>query len=83
MIATPHCLGVADGVGGWNSVGVDAGKYSRELLDRVRKRVNALEATVGTPWSASWPAGGLCVDPLGIRTLSLGEDFFPITLIVL
>jgi protein phosphatase PTC7 len=54
VIATPHCLGVADGVGGWNSVGVDAGKYSRELLDRVRKRVNALEATVGTPWSASW-----------------------------
>ncbi|CEM15543.1 unnamed protein product [Vitrella brassicaformis CCMP3155] len=30
-------LGVADGVGGWDSVGVDAGQYSKELLQRVEE----------------------------------------------
>lgn len=27
-----QAIGVADGVGGWADVGVDAGKYSRELM---------------------------------------------------
>ncbi|CAN1323550.1 Probable protein phosphatase 2C 55, partial [Linum perenne] len=27
-----HAIGVADGVGGWADLGVDAGQYSRELM---------------------------------------------------
>lgn len=27
-----HCLGVADGVGGWAEIGVDPGLYSRQLM---------------------------------------------------
>ena len=28
-----HCLGVADGVGGWAEIGVDPGLYSSQLMD--------------------------------------------------
>jgi len=30
--ATPRALGIADGVGGWACLGIDAGLYSRELM---------------------------------------------------
>ena len=32
-------LGVADGVGGWNDVGVDPGIFSREFLFNVEKNI--------------------------------------------
>ncbi|KAL0351893.1 UNVERIFIED_CONTAM: putative protein phosphatase 2C 55 [Sesamum calycinum] len=35
-----HAIGVADGVGGWADVGVDAGKYARELMSN---SVNAIQ----------------------------------------
>lgn len=28
-----HCIGVADGVGGWAEIGVDPGLYSRQLME--------------------------------------------------
>eukprot|EP01066_Platyproteum_vivax_P009468 Platyproteum_vivax@DN4170_c0_g1_i1.p1 len=34
---TDRALGVADGVGSWESVGIDAGLYSKELLRRVEE----------------------------------------------
>ncbi|GAB4816100.1 hypothetical protein N2152v2_003146 [Parachlorella kessleri] len=38
-----HCLGVADGVGGWAEIGVDPGLYSRQLMDFAK------EATANCP----------------------------------
>ncbi|PIN12199.1 Serine/threonine protein phosphatase [Handroanthus impetiginosus] len=35
-----HAIGVADGVGGWADLGVDAGKYARELMSN---SVNAIQ----------------------------------------
>ena len=32
--ANEGCLAVADGVGGWNEVGVDPSNYSRELCKK-------------------------------------------------
>lgn len=42
-------LGVADGVGGWADIGVDAGEYSRMLMDKARA------AARGTPPGSTAP----------------------------
>jgi len=43
--SAPHALGVADGVGGWAELGIDAGAYARALMDGVEKSCdNALVA---------------------------------------
>eukprot|EP00392_Amoebophrya_sp_AT5.2_P019554 g20444.t1 len=37
LMLTSKIIGVADGVGGWSRRGIDAGEYSRALLDHVEK----------------------------------------------
>jgi len=36
---TPSAMGVADGVGGWGLIGIDAGLYSRQLMEFARECV--------------------------------------------
>lgn len=45
-------VGVADGVGGWAKLGIDAGEYARELMSRAEQAVRAS------------PEG--CVDPFQV-----------------
>jgi protein phosphatase PTC7 len=33
--ASPFCLAVADGVGGWANMGIDPGIYSRKLISNI------------------------------------------------
>ena len=44
----PLALGVADGVGGWAEVGVDAGAYARLLMDHAREEAEALLAAASS-----------------------------------
>ena len=37
VFATPHVVGVADGVGGWAARGVDSGLYARGLMDGCKR----------------------------------------------
>lgn len=39
-----HVVGVADGVGGWADVGIDAGKFARELMSN---SINAIQEQPG------------------------------------
>lgn len=41
--AGDHCIGVADGVGGWAEVGVDPGLYSRELMSHALDLLDGID----------------------------------------
>ncbi|GAQ90129.1 hypothetical protein KFL_006040010 [Klebsormidium nitens] len=47
-----QAIGVADGVGGWANVGVDAGIYAKELMMRTRDAIRDSAATVRDPLDA-------------------------------
>ena len=44
-----YAVGVADGVGGWADVGVDAGEYSRRLMAGTQSWVDAAASSGSTP----------------------------------
>lgn len=43
VLCLGSCLAVADGVGGWSQMGVDAGKYSRELVGHLQQALPGRE----------------------------------------
>ncbi|GBF91655.1 hypothetical protein Rsub_03959 [Raphidocelis subcapitata] len=49
----PHAIGVADGVGGWAEIGVDAGAYARLLMSNAKEEAEAAmsAAAPGAPLS--------------------------------
>jgi protein phosphatase PTC7 len=47
-----HAIGVADGVGGWANVGIDAGIYAKELMTRTRDAIKASAPEVCDPLQA-------------------------------
>jgi hypothetical protein len=49
-----QAFGVADGVGGWAEVGVDAGAYARSIMGHAKQQAEALAAAAGAA------AGSLC-----------------------
>jgi serine/threonine protein phosphatase PrpC len=53
FFTTPRALGVADGVGGWASRGIDAGAYARELMAAACSACEAAAAASGTPLDAA------------------------------
>ena len=52
MYGEAQAIGVADGVGGWANVGVDAGIYAKELMMRTRDAIRDSAATVRDPLDA-------------------------------
>lgn len=44
-------LGIADGVGGWADIGVDAGEYSRMLMDKARAAARTTAPGANAPQS--------------------------------
>jgi len=82
-------VAVADGVGGWNDVGVDPGLFSRELCANVweeytnvnRKSLNLKEILVNAvkktknKGSSTFVMAGLDLDTQGVmKTLNLGDS---------
>lgn len=47
-----HAIGVADGVGGWANVGVDAGLYAKELMMRTRDALRSAPPDARDPLEA-------------------------------
>ena len=43
--AAVHCVGVADGVGGWRSQGVDSGVISRAMMDKCRQQAASWDSS--------------------------------------
>lgn len=52
MYGEAQAIGVADGVGGWANVGVDAGIYAKELMRRTRDAIRDSAVTVRDPLDA-------------------------------
>ena len=61
-----HAVGVADGVGGWSDVGVDAGEYSRALMSGTK------EWAEDAVWAAEDGDAAVFLDPLA--ALQAGFD---------
>ncbi|KAL0438573.1 UNVERIFIED_CONTAM: putative protein phosphatase 2C 55 [Sesamum latifolium] len=83
-----HAIGVADGVGGWADVGVDAGKYARELMSN---SVNAIQeepkgsinptrvlekAYTSTKAKGSSTACIIALTDQGLHAINLGDSGF-------
>ncbi|CAN0872675.1 Probable protein phosphatase 2C 55 [Linum grandiflorum] len=83
-----HAIGVADGVGGWADLGVDAGQYSRELMSH---SVNAIreepkgsvdparvleKAHSSTKAKGSSTACIIALTEEGLRAINLGDSGF-------
>lgn len=49
---TPKAVGVFDGVGGWASLGINAGLYSARLADLTREQV--LVSSCSETWTNVW-----------------------------
>ncbi|CAN1323544.1 Probable protein phosphatase 2C 55 [Linum perenne] len=84
-----HAIGVADGVGGWADLGVDAGQYSRELMShsvsaiREEPKGSVDPARVLEKAHSSTKAKGsstACIIALteeqGLRAINLGDSGF-------
>ncbi|TYK16702.1 putative protein phosphatase 2C 80 [Cucumis melo var. makuwa] len=83
-----HVVGVADGVGGWADVGIDAGKFARELMSN---SINAIQeqpgesvdpakvlekAHSGTTAKGSSTACIICLSEKGLHAINLGDSGF-------
>ncbi|KAL2489374.1 putative protein phosphatase 2C 55 [Forsythia ovata] len=83
-----QAIGVADGVGGWADLGIDAGKYARELMsnsvDAIREEpsgsidpARVLEkAYVRTKSRGSSTACIIALTDQGLRAINLGDSGF-------
>jgi len=54
---TMRALGVADGVGGWAEVGVDAGAYARQLMANAKQFADTLTADSSAEYEKQWQIG--------------------------
>ncbi|KAF5829895.1 phosphatase 2C-like domain-containing protein [Dunaliella salina] len=54
---TMRALGVADGVGGWAEVGVDAGAYARQLMANAKQIADTLTADGSAEYEKQWRIG--------------------------
>jgi len=83
--AAVHAVGVADGVGGWRSQGVDSGVISRAMMDKCRQQAMQWDTT-STPAAARNNrayAATLVPPPLAVAPPSstlAGELTFPFSL---
>ncbi|XP_038877284.1 probable protein phosphatase 2C 80 [Benincasa hispida] len=83
-----HVVGVADGVGGWADVGIDAGKFARELMSN---SINAIQeqpgdsvdpakvlekAHSGTTAKGSSTACIISLSEKGLHAINLGDSGF-------
>ncbi|XP_022136762.1 probable protein phosphatase 2C 80 isoform X2 [Momordica charantia] len=84
-----HVIGVADGVGGWADVGVDAGKFARELMlnsitavqEQPRDSVDPVKVLEKAHSSITTAQGSstACIIALsekGLRAINLGDSGF-------
>ncbi|XP_051139935.1 probable protein phosphatase 2C 55 isoform X2 [Andrographis paniculata] len=83
-----HAIGVADGVGGWADLGIDAGKYSRELMfnsinalkEEPRGSVNPArvleKAYSSTHANGSSTACIIAITNKGLHAINLGDSGF-------
>lgn len=55
-----HCLGVADGVGGWAEIGVDPGLYSRQLMQFAKEASTGVNPG-GCAWGRLRSGAGLAI----------------------